>query len=227
MEQFSRALFPGPAVLDKSKKAVIFKMEPKPPDFMNNLHVAREFLGNCCNLSEEAFSLSTNMWESREFSKGEKFSKKGQVCRISGFIVDGYFRTYKIDTDDEERNVFLHSPGQTLVSFISFVQQTPCEYYIEAITDAKVIYIGYNELQELYKASAEWEKVGRLFAEYAYSLVEKRFLGYYDLTPEERYRKLLNEAPEIFNVVSLTDISSFLGIEFQSLSRIRKRISKQ
>lgn len=194
---------------------------------MDNLHVAREFLGMCCNLSEEAFSLSTSMWQAKNLSKGESFSKKGRICRTSAFIIEGYFRTYKIDDNGEQRNAFFHSPGQPLVSFISFVQQIPCDHYIEAITDARIISITYDELQQLYNASAEWGKVGRLFAEYVYKLVEERFLGYYDLSPEERYLKLMSEAPEMFNIVPLKEISSFLGIEFQSLCRIRKRISKR
>jgi CRP-like cAMP-binding protein len=194
---------------------------------MDNLQAARQFLSYCCNLSEEAFSLSTNMWKTKTYSKGEKYSKSGRICRTASFIVDGYFRTYKVDSDGEQRNVFIHPPGQTLVSFVSFVQQVPCENDIEAITEAKVISISYDDLQELYKNSIEWGKVGRLFAEYAYKLVEDRFMGYYDLSPEERYLKLINEAPEIFNVVALKEISSFLGIEFQSLCRIRKRVSKR
>ena len=194
---------------------------------MDNLQVARAFLNMCCNLSEDAFSLSTQMWREKEFIKGEAYIKKGRVCRTSAFIVDGYFRTYKIDDDGQQRNIFFHSPGQTLVSFVSFVQQIPCDHYIEAITDAKIITITYDELQELYNASAGWGKVGRLFAEYAYKLLEERFLGYYGLSPQERYLKLLNEAPGIFNVIALKEISSFLGIEFQSLCRIRKRLSQR
>ncbi|MTH16606.1 cyclic nucleotide-binding domain-containing protein [Flavobacterium sp. LC2016-01] len=194
---------------------------------MDDLQVARQFLSYCCNLSEEAFLLSADMWNINTYKKGDKYSKSGRICRTSSFIVEGYFRTYKQGPDGEQRNVFIHSPGQTLVSFVSFVQQVPCDHDIEAITDAKIISISYDDLQELYKSSIEWGKVGRLFAEYAYKLVEDRFLGYYDLSPEERYLKLINEAPEIFNVVALKDISSFLGIEFQSLCRIRKRVLKR
>jgi len=192
---------------------------------MDNLQAARLFLSYCCNLSEEEFSLSVKMWKTKLYDKGEKYIKSGQTCRTASFIVDGYFKTYKRDAEGEQRNVFIHPPGQTLVSFVSFVQQVPCDHDIEAITNATVISISYDDLQELYKVSIEWAKVGRLFAEYAYKLVEDRFLGYYDLSPEERYLKLMDEAPEIFNVVALKEISSFLGMEFQSLCRIRKRLS--
>jgi len=43
-------------------------------------------------------------------------------------------------------------------------------------------------------------------------------------TCEERYLKLLNKHPEIFQRVPLQYIASYLDIEPQSLSRMRKRI---
>ena len=44
-------------------------------------------------------------------------------------------------------------------------------------------------------------------------------------TPEERYMNLLKKHPEIFQRVPLQYIASYLDIEPQSLSRLRKRIS--
>lgn len=42
-------------------------------------------------------------------------------------------------------------------------------------------------------------------------------------TPEERYLTMMNNHPEILNTVQLYHISSYLGIQGPSLSRIRKR----
>jgi len=46
------------------------------------------------------------------------------------------------------------------------------------------------------------------------------------LTAELRYKKLLNDAPEIIQHVPIQYIASFLGIKSQSLSRIRKQLIK-
>jgi len=43
-------------------------------------------------------------------------------------------------------------------------------------------------------------------------------------SPEERYLELINGQPDIFNLVPLYHIASYLGIKGPSLSRIRKRI---
>ena len=49
--------------------------------------------------------------------------------------------------------------------------------------------------------------------------------GFVFKTPEERYLDLIENHPDIFNSIPLYHISSYLGIQGPSLSRIRKRIA--
>ncbi|WP_258932283.1 hypothetical protein [Flavobacterium oreochromis] len=44
------------------------------------------------------------------------------------------------------------------------------------------------------------------------------------LTPEERYKKLLENEPKLLNEVPLHYLASFLGISNRHMSRIRKSI---
>jgi CRP-like cAMP-binding protein len=43
-------------------------------------------------------------------------------------------------------------------------------------------------------------------------------------SPEERYRKLLTDRPDLLGRVPQHQIASYLGVTPESLSRIRKRI---
>ena len=43
------------------------------------------------------------------------------------------------------------------------------------------------------------------------------------MTSQERYYALVESTPELLQKVSLTDISSYLGISRETLSRIRKQ----
>ena len=53
----------------------------------------------------------------------------------------------------------------------------------------------------------------------------KRIEDFLFMKPEERYIDFVKNNHEIMNRVSLSHLSSLLGIERQSLSRIRKRIA--
>jgi len=58
----------------------------------------------------------------------------------------------------------------------------------------------------------------------AFTVAMTRTEGFLFLTPEQRYLDLLEHHPDIFNAIPLYHISSYLGIQGPSLSRIRKRM---
>ena len=67
---------------------------------------------------------------------------------------------------------------------------------------------------------------GRFIAENVLTILSDRVESFLFNTAKERYLKFITENPELLQRVSLTHLSSFLGIERQSLSRIRGTIDK-
>ncbi|MES2617759.1 MAG: Crp/Fnr family transcriptional regulator [Bacteroidota bacterium] len=190
---------------------------------LNHLQLA---LQGFAGINEEDFKLSLPYWQERTFLKGEFYNEHRSVCQYLGFIVSGTFRSYVIDEKTaDEKNVFLYSANGFVVTFKSFINQIPCDYHTQALSDAKVIYIGIQDLMSLYKQSHRWESFGRLLAQEAFNITMSRIEGFIFKSPEERYLDLIRQHPSIFNNVPLYHISSYLGIQGPSLSRIRKRIS--
>lgn len=192
------------------------------PTYMEPLAFAlQQFAG----IDPEEFELSSGYWQYKEYHKGEMYNGQGNICRYLGFIQSGVFRSYIIDSrTGEEKNVFLYSANGFVVSFKSFVNQIPCDYHTQAMTDAAVVYIAYSDLSTLFRQSHKWEKFGRLLAQEAFNVTMSRVEGFLFKSPEERYLDLVNQHPDIFNNIPLYHISSYLGIQGPSLSRIRKRI---
>jgi len=192
---------------------------------LDNLAFAlSEFAG----LTSEDFLESENMWKRIDYQKGDCFNEYRTVCKYLGFISKGVFRSYITDEKTgDEKNVFLYSENQIVVPFTSFINQVPCNYCTEAITDAEVLRINVYDLLSLYKKSHAWERFGRLLAQTAFGVAIERTESLLFRTPEERYLDLIKQHPEIFDNVPLYHISSYLGIQGPSLSRIRKRISDE
>lgn len=183
-------------------------------------------LNNLAGLDEEDFNLSKDYWQPKDYKKGEYYNEYRNVCKYLGFIEQGVFRTYYVDVKtEEEKNVFFFSQHQIVVSFQSFIHQAPCNYYTQSMTDSKVLYIHIDNLKKLYQQSHKWERLGRLIAEMAFSISMRRTESFLFQSPEERYLDLIKQHPEIFNNIPLYHLSSYLGIQGPSLSRIRKRIS--
>jgi CRP-like cAMP-binding protein len=180
------------------------------------------------NLEVEDFNLSLPNWHCKDYKKGDYFNRHKQVCGYLGFVIEGVFRSFVIDEKTgEEKNIFLYPKNQFVVTFKSFIHQIPCDYHTQALTDAKVIYINHTDLLHLYQNSHRWEHFGRLLAQEAFNVLIERTESFLFKTPEERYLDLVEHQPDITNAVPLYHISSYLGIQGPSLSRIRKRISSK
>ena len=193
---------------------------------MTEIDILKFALNQFADISADDFELSTAFWQQKEYKKGEYYNQHKSVCKYLGFITTGVFRSYIIDNKtSEEKNVFLYSKNQFVVAFKSFINQIPCDYHTQAMTDATVVYINIADLLSLYKQSHKWETFGRLLAQEAFNVAIARTESFVFQTPEERYLDLIKYHPDIFNNIPLYHISSYLGIQGPSLSRIRKRIS--
>lgn len=193
---------------------------------MTDLETLQYALQQFAGLTAEDFNLSLSSWKIKTYKKHEFYNEYQNVCKYLGFITDGVFRSYVIDSKTgEERNVFLYPKSQFVVTFKSFIHQIPCNYHTQALTDARVICIALPDLVHLYKQSHHWERFGRLLAQEAFGIVMDRTESFIIKSPEQRYLDLIQHHPDIFNSVPLYHISSYLGIQGPSLSRIRKRIS--
>ena len=176
-------------------------------------------------MKPEEFELSLPHWKLKQYKKGEFYNEYKNVCKHLGFIISGVLRIYRVnETTGEEKNMLFFTDHQFVTSFTSFLSQTACEYYTEAMADSLILYIHIDQLNGLYEQSHQWERFGRRVAETAFYEVMRSTEGFLFKTPEDRYREMIAKHPDIFNSVPLYHIASYLGIQGPSLSRIRKRM---
>lgn len=188
----------------------------------------KDYLKQYAHFTDEDYALGEVYFINGTVKKGEVLPLLNSFTQQMGYINKGLFRSYYIDPKSgKEINTYFYQENQLMVSFMIFKEDNSCNYYIEALEDAEVTYIDQKDLQKLYRTSHKWEHFGRILAEAYYRGTYKRFESFTFYTPEERYMELLKDFPKIFQRTSLINISSYLGVESQSLSRIRKRIFKE
>ena len=98
---------------------------------------------------------------------------------------------------------------------------------IQAITECHGFFLSIEKLNALFHSLPEFREFGRAMLVKEFAAYKKRTLSLINQTAEERYSDLLDTNKEIFQVVQLKYIASFLGITDSSLSRIRKEFSKR
>ena len=158
----------------------------------------------------------------KQYKKNDIITRYGQTEKYAYFLLSGIMKISIIRQEQEERILEFFFPGSFLSSYTSFLTQQVSDVQIEALADCEVEVIKHADMQMAYKSSVLANKLGRLVAEGYYikkTNREKRFLT---LTATERYQNLLNVRPELVQQIPVHQIAKYLGIEPESLSRIRK-----
>lgn len=161
----------------------------------------------------------------KKIQKNEFLIQEGQVSDEIGFVSTGLFRMYYLQ-DGKEINTNFFFENSFVVSYQSFLTHQPSRYAIQALENSEIIYFHHDALCKAYDISHNWERFGRTVAEYSFINATRRTESFLFLNGEQRYLELLSSRPEMFERIPLYHIASYLGIERESLSRLRKKIIK-
>jgi CRP-like cAMP-binding protein len=155
------------------------------------------------------------------FKAGEHLSVAGKISGAIYFVEAGIVRVYTVHQEKEISMDFAF-PGSFTASYASFITQQPSMVNLQAVTPVTGYAWHYNDLQQLYAVSHDAERTGRLMAEQQYLRKYNRELSFLRYSAQERYQQLLREHPEVVQHIPVKQIASYLGIEPESLSRIRR-----
>ena len=155
------------------------------------------------------------------FQAGEHLSAAGKISSAIYFVETGIVRVYTVH-QEKEISLDFAFPGSFTTSYASFITQQPSVVNLQAVTPVTGYAWHYNDLQRLYAVSHDAERTGRLMAEQQYLRKYNRELSFLRYSAQERYQQLLQEHPEVVQHIPVKQIASYLGIEPESLSRIRR-----
>lgn len=169
----------------------------------------------------------------RKFRAGEKILTSGSICKNITYLVSGSARTYFINHEGQEYTWNFHFNDSDsrfdnyfLLDYNSFLTQIPTHFTIEAIDDAEVIMLSFENLQHLQTTSVKYANLNSRMSEMAYQNVHKRAFSLLTLSARERYLQLLREEPYLLNKFKHYLIASYMGIAPQSLSRLKSEVVK-
>ena len=150
--------------------------------------------------------------------KGDYFLKEGQKVNEIAFVEKGVLRIFYL-SDGKEINNHFFLENDYAVSYLDFLKGTRSRYYIQALEACELYTFNSNGLQAAYDQSKNWERF-----ESAYATSTNRFESFLFLSAKERYLQMQKDHPQFIQRIPLYHLASYLGIERESLSRIRKEL---
>jgi len=150
----------------------------------------------------------------------------GMIQKEIGFIYSGLIRSYYIDSKGNEITVNFMRENRYATHYTAFISQTASKYYFQCIEPSLIVNLSYKHIQQGYEIFPNLERYGRLVAEEVLKFQQKRIEGFLFDSAEQRYLDFVNANPDLFNRISLSHLSSYLGIERQTLTRIRQKLAR-
>jgi CRP/FNR family transcriptional regulator, anaerobic regulatory protein len=190
-----------------------------------------DYIRKMVSLDESAAELILGSCSDVLIPKGHLIFTEGEIAKYAYFIISGKARSYY--TDDAGRTItwsFHFNEIQSdlrnlfIVDYKSLLTQTPGTMSIEALTDISAIRIGQRELDAPFVHLPALEKCLFKLNEYFFSMAYDRFFNLLTMSATDRYHKLLKNEPYLLQMFNDKYLASYIGVEPQSLSRIRKNL---
>lgn len=181
-----------------------------------------DFLSQYVPLGEEEKAAIVALDIFRSVKKGTTLLAAGQLSKDSYFVLKGCIRTYYV-IDGEEKTTAFYTEMDAF-SPPCAVHHTPSELYVSCVEDSIVTVTNDDMEAEINGKFPKFETLCRKLSEALLAKERIDFDAFKTSSPEQRYLNLLQNRPDLILRVPQHQLASYLGIQPQSLSRLRARI---
>lgn len=190
-----------------------------------SLELLKKKISEIISLNKEDIELIETFFKPMKIEKNVLLMEPGKTVRYAFFVNSGYIRYYKVADSGEELTIHLYAQNNFAASLNSFFSGLPSDEFMQTLTDCELLAISKDDLERLYSTNQKWQYFGRKLMEIFLIEKEQRIIDQISLTGQQKYLKLQKTSPEIIQNVQVKYIASFLGLQPESLSRIKKTFS--
>ncbi|NHF58102.1 Crp/Fnr family transcriptional regulator [Flavobacteriaceae bacterium TP-CH-4] len=174
-------------------------------------------------INDADLDYSLQFYKKMTISKGRFLVRPGQPINHFYFMQHGCMCYYIQDTSGIRVMEFF-TENQFFTDLYAYIEEIPSTSYLEATEDCVVYAISKEDALKSFDHSHNLERFGRLSMQDGFMQLFRRNNHLKNLSNQERYLRLLQKRPDLFQRVPQYLIASYLGLTPVGLSKIRKRL---
>lgn len=174
-------------------------------------------------LSDDEKALVTQTFVPSRLSKRQFLLQEGELCRYFAFIVKGAMRMYSVDEKGIEHFVRLGVEGWWMGDRESWSMLTSSRYNIDAWENCDLLYITREGSLDLMKKVPAFCEMVRQLDERNHIANNRRVTSAIGAAAEKRYTDFIECYPELFERFPQHIIASYLGLNKDTLSRVKRQ----
>lgn len=172
--------------------------------------------------NEKAFDEFYGAAESGSCKRGEILIPVNSVCRKLYIIESGIVKHFRYKEDGSEHITWFGFEEDLVTAYTSFVTQKPSLEGVEVIEDITFTAISRETCYGMAAKYHAMETFFREMLEIYYITADERLFFLQAYTAKQKYTYVQEHHPEFIQRLPQKELSSFLGITRETLSRIRK-----
>ena len=152
---------------------------------------------------------------------------EGKRCDSIYFVCAGACCSYLTDKAGEKHVVQFALEDYWISDLYSFFSDNPAIYNIEALEPVSALALTKGNFEDLCERAPGFDRFFRLLIQNAYVALQYRLVKTTSDEAAARYLEFSRRHPDFVQRIPQYLIASYLGIQPQSLSRIRNRVARK
>ena len=158
----------------------------------------------------------------KAYEKNEMILQEGKVSNYCSWIIKGLTRSYYTRDGEDITTKFLWDGG-CITSVYSYYSRKPGNENIVALEHTLLASLHYDHMQYLFKTYPSFNIIGRVITEQYLYMLEIEVYNLRKQKAEDRYQFIVKHFPHLLQRVPLKYLATYLGINLETLSRIRAK----
>jgi CRP-like cAMP-binding protein len=183
-----------------------------------------KYLSRYIPISEELAKVFMESSLVRSFPKGAVLLREGQRIGEGYFILKGCIRSYVLKNGEDKTIDFFIEEDPVLP--MGYGTEALSAHFLECLEDTLAVASTPDLEERTLAAYPQLKEVCLAMTEVMAAKLQENLARYRSSTPEERYKDLIEKRPDLLQRIPQYQIASYLGVKPESLSRIRKRLSR-
>ncbi|NBA89162.1 cyclic nucleotide-binding domain-containing protein [Emticicia sp. CRIBPO] len=181
--------------------------------------ILRHQIEKIISLTDAEFEYVLSHFRFRKFKKHQFVVQEGLLVENDFFILSGCLKSYSTDANGKEHIIQFGLQDWWITDYQAYYDQGVATVNIDCVEETELLCLSYQNREKL---CAEMHKIEHFFRKKTNKrnvALQQRILSLLSSSAKERYDKLLEQYPQLFQKVPKQLIASYLGVTRETLSR--------
>jgi len=186
----------------------------------------KEYISSKVTISDQDWLKIRSLGMEKTLRRKDFLLREGEMWRYSAFVCSGCLRIYRVDDSGTEHIQRFTIAKSWTGDTGSMITGKPASYNIDALEDTELVLFYSDDFDALCREIPGLTTMMNNDLKACMSATEDRVNVVLSYTAQEKYLAFMEEYPGLSGRIPQYMIASYLGITPESLSRVKKLLSK-